>query len=140
MKNIDMKLKWIPVLKQGGSAFEYSDKKLKENLSNSPAIYRWRLEKPDGTIQRVYIGATGKLLSRVRTHRLKNGFYGLRKRFGKFKGKIYLDTLQIEEFYINNRHYSARSLRVEYKRQLIERIILCMALNQGYKILNKGYE
>ena len=141
MKIINPKLEWQPVLKTNKTPFKYGDRGFRKYLHNEPAIYRLRLESPAGTIKQVYIGETATLRERVQRHksRRKNDPYSLRKRFLK-KGKIYLDTLEIEPFKINNKRYSTRSLRAESKRQLIENIMLYKALNQGYKILNKGWK
>ena len=136
MKNIDMKLKWQP-FELCRPFFEY--RYVPRELPECPAIYRLRRKRPDGTIQEVYIGETGNLFERARRHRSTTDTKGLRQRFSGIT-RIYLDTLEIKPFQINNRHYSARSLRVEYKRQLIESIMLYKALDQGYKIRNKGYE
>ena len=58
----------------------------------------------------------------------------------KSGGAIYLDILEIADFQINNKPYSTRSLSSGGTRKLIEKIMLYKALDQGYKILNYGYE
>lgn len=141
MKTFNPKLTWQSVKNMHGEDFQYGDSR--RHLPLTPAIYRWILKNRQGNIKEIYIGETATLRNRISRHTIVDP-RGRREHFDEWRetrGRaIYLETLEIKPFQINNRHYSARSLRDEYKRQLIESIMLYKALDQGYKIRNKGYE
>ena len=139
MKIINPKLEWQPVLKTNKTPFKYGDRGFRKYLHNDPAIYRWRRESPDGTIKQVYIGETANLRKRVQTHSRgrKNDPYWVRRRFPK-KGKIYLDTLKIEDFKINGIAFSQENLSCQYIRLVFENIMLCLAAEEeNIEILNR---
>lgn len=141
MKIINPKLKWKPVLKTDKDpfeSFEYGDRGFRKYLHNEPAIYRLRLESPAGTIKQVYIGETATLRERVQRHTYgqKSDPYCVRNLFQK-RGKIYLDTLEIEGFKINGIAFSQENLSCQYIRLVFENIMLCLAEKKHIEILNR---
>ncbi len=138
MQDMIPNLKWKKCLMLNGSPFMYKNDS--SNLPVCPAIYRWRFENPIGEIKKVYLGEAQNLKNRIEGY--KNiGRPELKKEFeGWSRELIYLDTLEIGNFKINEKPYSAKSLYSDCTRKLFENIMLYQELGQGYKILNYGYE
>jgi hypothetical protein len=149
VKELDIEMRWRPVLAAVGQPYRFPQKTTKflRQRYQEPAVYCWRIDRT-GMRTVVYIGETDCVIRRLRGvlwPSNKGGETNLRL-CSLFRGllgpgaQITLELLEFEAFVMNGYEVTMERLRNPYLRKLVEDIAIVTEAKLGSIVLNAGRE
>ena len=139
MPAIVIELTWLP--SKTAKRLEYVYPLNHLGLSRGPAVYRWAFSAHEGKA-RFRVGQTGNLRQRVSDYLNSTtpAHKNIRKVFNEHRsngGKVYLETLQFEEFRINGLEFSMNRLSDLFVRGVLENLVCALLQTEGFELLNE---
>jgi hypothetical protein len=146
MYNLNLEYEWKSVdaiAEKETYRFPQPFDKAMNKLYHAPAVYRWKIYKPQAPCKLAYIGETDNLKRRI-TGYLKPGptqptNKRLKALFEQYISNgfiIELDTFQINTFIFNGMKFHQEHLNFLYIRLLLENLIILDHKNNNFELLN----